>query len=251
MSVEQVEKTIKILVVDDQPGMRLTLQGILKKKGYDVQVAENGMKAVEMVKQTDYRVIFMDIKMPGISGVEAFIQIKAINPRATVIMMTAFALEEEIRTAIQEGAYAVIYKPLDIDKILRVVTECLENQTLILLVDDRVEDRSLFKVILEKKGYNVVDVETGEDCIRQVKEKRFQIIILDMKLPGMDGMETLKEVKKIRPDVAVIMVTAYSETQILEDAMKFGSFACLKKPVDIPKLVDTVKKCLGPEEQGA
>jgi two-component system, NtrC family, response regulator HydG len=249
MSVEQMNRAVRILVVDDQPGMRLTLKGILKKKGYEVAIAEDGLQAVEMARKTEYRVIFMDIKMPGISGVEAFVRIKQFSPKATVIMMTAFAMEDEIKRAIQEGAYAVLYKPLDIEKILRVVSESLEKQTLILLVDDRVEDRNLFRVILEKRGYSVTEVESGEECIKLIKEKRFQVILLDIKLPGIDGVETLKEIKSVRPDVAVIMVTAYSENELVEQAMQGGSLAFLKKPLDIQKLIETVNDCLKPGDK--
>ena len=87
------QEKIKILVVDDQAGMRLTMKGILTRRGYDVTVAEDGAKALEAVKSMKFRIIFMDIKMPGMSGVDTFVKIKEINPKATVIMMTAFALD--------------------------------------------------------------------------------------------------------------------------------------------------------------
>src|SRR5207245_6684562 len=101
------------------------------KKGYRVSVAADGTKALEMARQTPFRVIFMDIKMPGMSGVETFIKIKEINPGATVIMMTGFAVEDDVKRAIQEGAYAVIYKPFDMDKILSIVEECRDGRHLI------------------------------------------------------------------------------------------------------------------------
>ena len=243
-SVKETQEPVKILVVDDQAGMRMTLKGILSRKGYDVSVAEDGNKAIEAARKTNFRMILMDIKMPGMSGVETFIKIKEFNSSATVIMMTAFAVEDEIKRAIQEGAYAVVHKPFDMEKILSIICECLKNQTLILLVDDRIEDRNLFRMVLEKKGYKVVDVSSGEECLRQVEERRFQVILLDIKLPGIDGVETLRRVKQIRPDVGVIMLTAYSEKELIEEAVREGSFTCLKKPLDMDELLEVVSQCL-------
>ncbi len=235
---------MNILVVDDQASMRLTLKGILSKKGYEVFVAGDGLQALEEIKKRDYSLVIMDIKMPGLNGVDAYIKIKEINPRVPVIMMTAFALEDEIRRAINEGAYAVLYKPFDMERIFEVIGECIENKTLVLLVDDSVDDRASFKAILERKGYKVLETSSGEECLQRVKERKFQVILLDMQLPGINGLDTLQEIKKVRPDLPVIMVTGHSETQMVENAMTRGSFAYLAKPVDIRKLMDVIEQTL-------
>lgn len=242
-------KPIKVMVVDDQLGMRATLGGILKRKGYEVTMAEDGYKAIEEVKKDFYRIIFMDIKMPGINGVETFIQIKSLSPQTTVIMMTAFAMEELIKKAIQEGAYSVLYKPLDMEKVFSIVETCLESKTLILMVDDQLEHRATLKGILERKGYSVVEAHNGYECLEQVKERKFNVIILDIKLPGMDGVETLKQVKAIRPDVSVLMVTGYSVQNLVEDAMQSGAYACLHKPFDVEKIMNTISGCLSEESR--
>ena len=235
---------MNILVVDDQASMRLTLKGILAKRGYDVYVAADGLEALDEVRKRDYSLIIMDIKMPGLNGVDAYVKIKDINPKVPVIMMTAFALEDEIRRAIHEGAYAVLYKPFDMERIFEVIAECIENKTLVLLVDDSVEDRASYKLFLERKGYKVLETRSGEECLKCVKERKFQVILLDLQLPGINGLETLKEIKKVQPDLPVIMVTGHTETEMVENAMKSGSFAYLAKPVDIKKLMDVISQTL-------
>jgi len=112
---------IKVLVVDDLRSIRLTLGGILEDEGYNVVLAENGYQAIEAAKQTTFDLIFMDIKMPGINGVQTFREIKKINPEAVVIMMTAYSVEDLVREALGEGAYAVVYKPFDIEKIVSII----------------------------------------------------------------------------------------------------------------------------------
>jgi len=114
-----------ILVVDDLKGMRVTLGGILEDEGHNVVLAENGYQAIEAAKQTSFDLIFMDIKMPGINGVQTFREVKKINPQAAVIMMTAYSVEDLVREALEEGAYAVVYKPFDIENILSIIESAL------------------------------------------------------------------------------------------------------------------------------
>jgi len=120
----RVMKT-NILVVDDLKSMRLTLGGILEDEGYNVVLAEDGYQAIEAAKQTPFALAFMDIKMPGINGVQAFREIKKINPQAAVIMMTAYPVEDLVREAVEEGAYAVVYKPFDVENILSIIDSAL------------------------------------------------------------------------------------------------------------------------------
>ena len=235
---------VNILVVDDQAGIRLTLKGILSKKGYNVVVADSGLQAIAEARKTKFSLVFMDIKMPGISGVDAFIKIKEISPGTSVILMTAYAMEDEIRRAIREGAYTIVYKPFDMEKILTLIAECLGTRALVLVVDDRIEDRSLLRTIMESKGYAVVTAESGEDCLRMILEKRFQVILLDIRLPGIDGLVTLREIKKTRPDTTVIMLTAMDNEELVKEAMANGSFAFMRKPFEIKELLSIVQKSL-------
>ncbi len=114
-----------VLVVDDIKSIRQTLSGMLGDEGYNVVLAENGYQAIEAANQTPFDFIFMDIKMPGINGVQTFREIKKINPEAVVIMMTAYSVEYLVREAMGEGAYGVVYKPFDIEKIVGMIDSAL------------------------------------------------------------------------------------------------------------------------------
>lgn len=118
-----MNKKLKILIVDDEPGMRETLSDILADKGYEVEAADDGFKAIELIKKKFYDLAFMDIKMPGINGVETLKQVKRISPETMVAMMTAYSVEDLIKKALQEGAYGIFHKPLDMDKVISVVNE--------------------------------------------------------------------------------------------------------------------------------
>ena len=119
---------MKILVVDDQPGMRITLDGILKRRGHEVVTAEGGCQAIEELKKNNIDVVLMDIKMPGMDGVETFLKMKEIDPKISVFMMTAFAVDVQIKKALEEGALGIIYKPFDIEKTLSMIENCVRSR---------------------------------------------------------------------------------------------------------------------------
>ena len=228
-----------ILVVDDLKGSRLTLGGILEDEGHNVVLAENGYQAIEAARQISFDLIFMDIKMPGINGVQTFREVKKINPRAAVIMMTAYSVEDLVREALEEGAYAVIYKPFDIEHVVNIIESAL-RKTLILVVDDYFADRETLKAILEERGYRVVTAETGADALARVREKHFDIIFLDIRLPDVDGVEIFEQVKVIDPEVAVIMMTGYSEEELVRRAISQGAYTCIYKPLNVEKILALV-----------
>jgi DNA-binding NtrC family response regulator len=221
--------------------MRVTLGVILEDKGHNVVMVENGYQAIEAVKKTLFDVIFIDIKMPGINGVQTFREIKKIDRKAVVIMMTAYSVEDLLKEALEEGAYATVYKPFDVDKIIAIIEEVLHEKTLILVVDDKFSDRETLKTILEDKGYRVATAKDGTEAIEMVKSKHYDIIFLDVILPGMDGVETFERVKGIDPEVTVIMMTGYTEEDLVRKAVSEGAYTCIYKPFHMEKLIELVE----------
>ena len=109
---------VSILVIDDDEGMCETLSDILEVTGYKVIIANDGYQALKVAKEEKIDISLIDIKMPGINGVETFKEMKKLSPDTHVIMMTAYAVEDLIEEAIQEGVSTILYKPLNIEEIL-------------------------------------------------------------------------------------------------------------------------------------
>ena len=231
-----------ILVVDDLRSMRLTLGGILEDKGHNVVTVENGYQAIEAARKTHFDAIFMDIKMPGINGVQTFREVKKIDHESAVIMMTAYSVEDLVKEAMEEGAYAIVYKPFDIDSIIVIIEELLHEKALILVVDDQFSDRETIKAILEDKGYRVATANDGTEAIEMVKSRHYDIIFLDVRLPDMNGVETFEQVKEIDPKAAVIMMTGYTEEDLVREAINEGAYTCIYKPFDMEKVIELVEK---------
>lgn len=231
-----IQTKTNILVVDDQIGMLETFTDILEDRDYNVATADDGFTAIKKVKEQSFDLIFMDIKMPGLNGVQTFRELKKINPKITVIMMTAYSVEDLIEEAVEEGAYAVIYKPFNMDRVIQTIERVLKNN-LILVVDDRLEDRQLFADILAEKEYQVTTAKDGYEAIEQVRKGNFSIIFIDVKMPGIDGVQTFEQIREIRPDIPVIMITGYSVEEMLKEAVDKGAYACLHKPLDMDKII--------------
>jgi len=110
-----------ILIVDDDVDICQTLADILEAKGYQIDMANNGFQAIEKAREAAFDVALMDIKMPGINGVETFKKMKKSELTTKVIMMTAYAMEELIREAYVEGVISVMHKPLEVDKLIESI----------------------------------------------------------------------------------------------------------------------------------
>ena len=110
----------RIMVVDDD-ALRFTLKEILEDEGRDVISAEDGYQAIERASQTPISLIFMDIQMPGMNGVETFLKIKESLPECVVVMMTGFSVEDLVKKAQKEGAYTVLHKPIAIEQVLDIL----------------------------------------------------------------------------------------------------------------------------------
>ena len=112
-----------IMVVDDDDALRFTLTEILEDEGREVVSASDGYQALQRANRGDLSLIFMDIQMPGMNGVDTFLQIKEILPKCTVVMMTGFTVEDLVKKALKEGAYTVLHKPISIEKMLEIMEE--------------------------------------------------------------------------------------------------------------------------------
>jgi DNA-binding response OmpR family regulator len=106
----------------------------------------------------------------------------------------------------------------------------------VLVVDDEPDARELLTEFLTAKGYEVVAASNGEEALRKVKEDRPHLILLDIRMPKMDGLETLRRVREIDHEVGVIMVTSVHEEETGRQALELGAFDYITKPLDLKYL---------------
>lgn len=123
--MEQTQK--KILIVDDQNGIRILLMELFGNEGYQMYQAANGKAALEVVEKDNPDLVLLDMKIPGMDGLEILKHIKSTHPHIKVIMMTAYGELDIIKQAKDLGAISHFTKPFDIDEMRNVVDQNLKG----------------------------------------------------------------------------------------------------------------------------
>ncbi|RZB38453.1 MAG: hypothetical protein SRB2_00201 [Desulfobacteraceae bacterium Eth-SRB2] len=111
-----------------------------------------------------------------------------------------------------------------------------------MLVDDEERFLSTAKKLLEKKGYDVVTASSGAEALEKIRVQNIHVVILDVKMPGMDGIATLKEIKKRFPLTEVIMLTGHATMESAVDGLKSGAIDYLTKPADINEIIQKAEQ---------
>jgi DNA-binding NtrC family response regulator len=233
----------KILIVDDEIDLGYLLGTILKLEGYQIASVFDGYQAIEEAKKTHYDLVLMDIRLPGMNGVETFIQIKKIDPDVRVVMMTGFSVEDLIEVAIKEGAYACIHKPFDLQKVIGLIKKIIaENKKVILIANGDSKTREDVNAALIEKGYLTCTAISSEEAIAKLKENCYHCILINLELPGMNGLRILDEVRKLYPDVVVIVMSNCDLPEIIRQAKELSVYGCIKKPINVDELTRLLKE---------
>jgi two-component system response regulator HydG len=234
---------MKILVVDDDRRIVKTTCDILKIKGHEPIAAYSGEEGVEKVKTDLPDCVLMDIKMSGISGVEALKLMTQISPALPIVLVSAYATIEIMEEAMQAGAYAVLSKPLNFQMIL-VFLSLLHREENILVVDDDPKFCETLKDILTLRGYQVATESEPRKVLDDLDKDYKLAVVLDLKLGAIDGMDVLKEIRAKYPTKPVVLVTGYREEMgsAIEKAQKIGAITCLYKPVEIDDLTSLIEE---------
>ena len=126
-----MEPKVNILVVDDEEIVRDSLASWLEEDGYEVETAENGMKALERIPLKEWSLALVDLKMPGMDGIQLMEEIKKSRPDLTVIIMTAYATVDTAVKAMKRGAYDYTVKPFNPEDLSMTIRKILEHQKLV------------------------------------------------------------------------------------------------------------------------
>lgn len=118
----------KILVVDDDPGMLVTLSDVLAATGYETSMASSGRAAIAKAKANKFDLIVMDVQMPGLNGIQTLHALRALDPHVSVLMMTAYTRDELVAESQRTTGFEVLSKPLDLDRMLPLVKRIVSSR---------------------------------------------------------------------------------------------------------------------------
>jgi two-component system response regulator HydG len=237
-------QAMKILVVDDDQRIVKTTCDILKIKGHEPVAAYSGEEGVEKVRSDPPDCVLMDIKMPGINGVEAMKRMKQIVPDLPIVLVSAYATDDLMQEAKGAGAYAILSKPLNFPMILSFLS-LLRKEESILVVDDDLDFCRTLKDILTLRGFHV-ETESEAQCVMGHLENNYNlaIVLLDLKLGAANGVDVLKDIQAKFPGKPVVLVTGYRQEMAssIEEARKIGAYTCLYKPFETDELFKIIEE---------
>ena len=247
-----MSEKLKILVVDDNEEFCKNVTDILELKGYEVVSAYDGFKGLEAVKGNGFDLVLMDVKMPVMDGVETYRKVKEIAPDTPVIMVTAFAVEDLLREALQQGAYGSLKKPIDFDQLLELINQATGKGALILVADDDENLCANMQEVLSGRGYRVSIAYNGNEAVDKAAKNNFDIMLLDMKLPPLNGLETYLVIRQFRPNVVAVVITGYRQetSELVQQAIQDSIYTCLEKPIDMDMLLPLLEQIKAQKNSG-
>ncbi len=232
-----------ILVVDDDPLLRELLQDTLDAIGYTAEAAVDGHDALERMKQSRFDLVITDIKMPGMDGITLHKRIRRLYPDLPVLFITGVASPEIIGQASPVGFLA---KPFRISHMEELIREALSRRQerarspirRVMVVDDDDLFRDMLTDTLAYHGYTPYAVQNGQQALVELENGPVDVVISDIRMPGMDGIQLLKEIKEKHPDLPVILITAFlgeSESGGRDETVEADGF--LRKPFEADQIV--------------
>lgn len=235
---------IKVLVVDDEKIVRDFFKRLLSLLGLDVLDAEDGYKAVDLAKNNKFDIYFIDVRMPGLNGLETYRQIRQIDTKALVVMITGYAVEDMLEQAEKEGAYGNIRKPFDINQIKEVLDKVsvgdISGPLNILVVDDDDVVLNFFTSFLAQRKLTCKIAHGKDEALALAKDNKFNLIFLDLVLNGSNGVEVYNGLKSLLPEADIILITGYPQkAKTIESEIEI--FGCLYKPFDIANIVKYIE----------
>ena len=259
---------IKLLMVDDEKEFLVTSAHTLSRRGIKVQIAFDGAMALKMIRNIKFDVVLLDIKMPGMDGIEAFRWMQIEQPGLPVILLTGHGSIPQAFETSKEGVYDYLTKPCDIDTMVKVIRDAVSQakervditdkmdtssksgeQIRVLIVDDEVELLESLKNVLQRREMEVTTAQSGEKALNLMKESIIEVVVLDIKMPGMDGMEVLQRMRKEFPNVEVILLTGHPTVDTALTGTKQGAFDYVVKPPDVDELTDTIHRAYRRREE--
>lgn len=233
----------RVLVVDDETNMRATLAEILQMEGYEVTTADSGEAAVELSAKDPFDVVLMDVRMPGMNGVEAFRVIRRQRSGVRVILMSAFPLAELKRLALCEGAVAFLAKPLNIESVVKLIENVKE--TAILIVEHEEATAVSLHRAIQEHGYRATVAYSAREALELASQIRYDLVFIDAALPAMNGLQLYLAVRQNHPGVTAIMLTGDEERsrRLAREAVAQTAYTALDKPLDfaaIPALLHRI-----------
>lgn len=233
----------RILVVDDEVDIRDNLSDILTEFGYKVDTAEDAPSALALVERHPYEVALLDLRLPGMDGIELYRRLRERRPATVALLLTAYASPTAAREAIAAGAWRVLSKPIDPSEILRLIDAAL-GLPLVLVVDDDRELCATLWDLFRENGFRVALAHNIDDLASDVAGTECEIALIDLKLADGDGLRALELIHRDKPQARTILITAFRDEMAhqIQAALERGVDGICYKPFEPAELIHQIQR---------
>ncbi len=249
----------RILVVDDHATNRKILEEMLLSWGLTPTAVDSGAAALEELARHPYPVVLLDAMMPGMDGIALAERIRAMaGTKGTVLVMLSSAGAPEDGARIRQcGIARCLTKPVRPSDLLQAVAEGLgdrgeepappeplpraDRSRRVLVVDDGELNREVARHLLEQRGHVPMLVKSGEEALEAVAREDFDVILMDVQMPGMDGVQTTRVLRERGSRIPVVAVTAHAMKGDRERFLAAGMDGYVSKPVRPRELHEAVE----------
>ena len=248
-----------ILVVDDERMICDLLRAVLTRHGHEVLIATSGRKGLELFQKSQPRFTLLDLRMPRMNGIEVLKQIRVLDPGAAVIVLTGAGSADLENQARQMGVTDFLSKGLSLEVLVGAMERVMQQPVKppaspsqsadaqkapshsqaagsILVVDDEPQIRDLLRKFLSARDYRVRVASDGQQALALVDHEAPDLIVLDVNMPGMNGVEVLRQLRERKFTGGAILLTASQDEKLLQEALDLGSADVMSKPVDLERL---------------
>jgi DNA-binding response OmpR family regulator len=242
----------RILIVDDDDDVVALLRDYFGEAGYHVDVALHGGDALTLVQHDPPDIVLLDIAMPGMDGVEVLQRIRAMHPTIPVIMLTARVDADCVRQTLAAGAFDYITKPFELaslhatvdtavrtankaDEIRRRMTVAADLLR-VLVIEDEQDVASVLADFVRELGGQALAVPTAEQALQALQAESIGLMMLDLRLPGMSGLDFLRRPEVRDSGIPVIVMSGVASEPEAREALQLGGLEFLQKPVTFNRL---------------
>ncbi len=232
-----------ILIIDDNHDLTDGLCMVLEDEGYQVKYAYNGNDGVEEFFTGNFDVVFLDVKLPDISGIEVFWKIHRKDPDAKIIMMTGFRIEQTLMEVVDDGDVEILRKPYENRRVLEILKQS-KKESLIFIADENPDAAENISGYLAEHGMKSISARKPQDAIDGVLSSPVDVLVLDMRRSVMCSLEVYLEIKQQGQTVKTVIVAGYEKDEVeTADILRSISVTgCLFKPFRPEQMLKAIEQ---------